>query len=75
MACEANVKNCQTWIKEGKKYIKVNIGTSGRFMIDQEGNIFGIKAYNVIHKGHHYGTLDTIDQYNWGDYYPIKKGV
>ena len=73
--CEANIQNAQTRIKEGKKYIKVNIGTSGKFMIDQEGNIFGIKAYNVIHRGRYYGTLDTIDQYYWGAYYPKKKGV
>jgi len=60
-------------IKHGKKYTKVDIGTSGRYMIDQEGNIYGIKAYGVIHRGHHFGTLDTINNYNWGGYRAYKK--
>ena len=57
-------------VKPGKKYVKVDVGASGQFMVDQDGNIFGIKAYGVIHRGHQYGTLDTIDQYFWGDYSP-----
>lgn len=65
----------QTTIKPGKKYVKVDIGSSGKFMIDAEGNIFGIKAYGVIHRGHQYGTLDTTDEWNWGDYTPFKRAV
>lgn len=56
----------------GKKYTKVDLGSSGKFMIDAEGNIFGIKAYGVIHRGHNYGNLSTINQYDWSDYYPRK---
>lgn len=56
----------------GKKYTKIDVclpQQSGRYMVVNEtGEIFGIKAYGVIHKGHQYGTLDTIDQYYWGDY-------
>lgn len=61
-------------IKPGKKYTKVDIGSSGAYMVDEEGNIYGIKAYGVIHMGHHYGTLDTIDQYYWGEYRAAKLG-
>ena len=32
------------------------------------GNIYGIKAYGVIHRGHFYGTLDTINDYDWSEY-------
>lgn len=74
LGCEANIQNARTKVKEGKKYTKVDVGSSGKFMIDQEGNIFGIKGYGVIHKGHCYGTLDTIDLYYWGDYRPRLKG-
>lgn len=56
------------FIKPGKKYTKIDVGRSGKYMIDKEGNIFGIKAYGVIHKGHNYGTLDTIDNWYWGGY-------
>ena len=51
--CEANIINVQVHIKEGKKYTKVNVGTSGKYMIDEEGNIFGIKGYGVINKSHY----------------------
>lgn len=73
MDCQANIDNCKVYIKPGKKYIKVNLGHSGRFMVDMQGNIYGIKAYGQIHKGHWYGTLETIHEYRWGDYYPVKK--
>ena len=73
LACEANIRNCKVTIKEGKKYTKVDIGSSGKYMIDREGNIFGIKGYGVIHRGHRFGSLDTINDYNWGGYRGFKK--
>ena len=71
--CEGNRHNHKVSIKEGNKYIKIDIGSSGKYMIDTIGNIYGIKAYGVIHRGHQYGTLDTINQYYWGDYQAYKK--
>ena len=53
--------------------MKVDVGNSGKYMVDAEGNIFGIKAYGVIHRGHSYGTLDTIEDYNWGGYVGYKR--
>ena len=71
--CETNIRNCSVSFKPGKKYTKVNIGDSGRYMVEvATGNIFGIKGYGIIHRGHFYGTLDTINNYNWGNYYPVK---
>ena len=67
-----NIANCKVKIKPGKKYVKVDVGSSGKYMIDGE-IIYGIKAYGVIHRGRTYGTLDTIGQYYWGDYTAIKK--
>ncbi|HWQ96267.1 MAG TPA: hypothetical protein VN368_02730 [Candidatus Methylomirabilis sp.] len=64
---------CNTYLKEGKKYTKLDCGSSGRLMITMDGDIYGIKAYGVIHKGHHYGNLDTINEWFWGEYYPVKK--
>ncbi len=53
------------------------MGDSGKDMIDSDSNIWGVKAYGVIHKGHYFGTLDTINDYHWGGYrgYLKKKGV
>ena len=57
----------------GKKYTKVDVGRSGKYMVDADGNIFGVKGYGVIHRGHHYGTLDTINEWYWGDYTAVRK--
>lgn len=57
----------------GIKYARVDFGGSGKFMVDMAtGEIFGIKAYGQVHKGHRYGTLDTVAAWNWAPYYPIK---
>lgn len=60
-------------IKAGKVYTKVDIGPrhnmSGKYMVDNAtGVIYGIKGYGQVHKGHRYGTLDTIHDYYWGGY-------
>ena len=71
--CEANLMNAIATIQPGRKYTKIDIGSSGRYMIENETErIYGIKAYGVIHRGHYFGTLDTIDQYQWGGYYAGK---
>ena len=74
LACQANIDNARTSIKPGKKYTKIDVGYSGKYMVVNEtGEIFGIKAYGVIHRGHKYGTLDTINDYYWGFYNTVKK--
>ena len=56
-------------IKYGRKYANVDVGQSGKYMVVLDtGEIFGIKAYGVIHRGHQYGTLDTIHEYDWSGY-------
>lgn len=73
LACQANLDNCKVKIKEGKKYTKVNVGSSGKYMVDKAGYIFGIKAYGVINKRRCFGSLDTINEYYWGNYTAYKK--
>jgi hypothetical protein len=74
LACDGNVNSAKTCIVDGNKYIKVDIGTGGRYMIEKEtGIIFGIKAYGQVHKGHAYGTVDTIAEWDWSDYYPKRR--
>lgn len=65
-------------VKSGPKYTKVDIGPahnmSGKFMIQNDtGEIFGIKGYGQVHKGHRYGTLETVEQWDWSDYTPVRK--
>jgi hypothetical protein len=68
LGCETNLNNAIASVKPGNKYTKIDVGSSGKYIIDADGNIFGIKAYGVIHRGHHYGNLDTIDAYFWGNF-------
>ncbi len=57
--CEANLNNCKVRIHKGRRWTRVDVGDSGRYMIDTDGRIYGIKAYGVPHLGHQYGTLDS----------------
>lgn len=72
--CEANRAHCKVTTKPGAKYTKVDIGDSGRYMVVNEtGEIFGVKGYGVIHRGHAFGTLDTIHDWDWSDYRAYRK--
>jgi len=58
----------------GKKYARIDVGGSGKYMVDMiTCNIYGIKAYGVIHRGHCYGNLDTVNSWNWGGYVASKR--
>jgi hypothetical protein len=58
----------QVTIKPGRKYTNIDVGQSGKYMVDDAGAIFGIKAYGVIHKGHRFGTLETVAAWDWSGY-------
>lgn len=68
-------RECTVTVKPSRKYTKVDVGTSGKYMVDNDtGEIFGIKAYGVIHRGHRYGTLERTDEWYWGGYVAVPKG-
>jgi hypothetical protein len=74
VGCQANIDNSKTSVKYGGKYARVDIGGSGRYMVElSTGNIYGIKAYGVIHRGHLYGTVDTVNRWDWSRYYATPK--
>ena len=57
---EILLRNHTVHVKPATKYTKIDIGGAGRFMVVNEtGEIYGIKGYGVIHRGHFYGTLET----------------
>lgn len=67
-------------VKPGKVYTKVNVGPrhnmSGAYMIEHAtGDIFGIKGYGVVHRGHRYGNLDTLDAWDWSGYRPRPRRI
>jgi hypothetical protein len=59
-----------------KKFALVDVDDSGKYMVDiATGEIFGIKGYGRVHRGHCYGTLATISQWDWGGYQATRKAV
>ena len=61
-------------LTKGSKYTRVDFGSSGKYMVvAATGEIFGIKGYGVIHRGHAYGTLATIDAWDWSGYTAIRR--
>ncbi len=72
--CQVNLDNAVAHYKEGRKYINIDVGRAGKYMVEKSTSIiYGIKAYGVIHRGYSYGTLNTINDYYWGDYRASKK--
>lgn len=56
-------------VKPAAKYTKIDFGPCGKYMVvNDTGEIFGIKAYGVIHRGHAFGTLETINNWDWSGY-------
>jgi len=72
LGCDANILNVRTKVIKGRKYTKINIGGSGRYMVDKEGIIYGIKGYGQVNIKNTFGTLDTAGHYYWGQYYAIE---
>lgn len=76
MLAERADQACSTHYHIGKRWARVDVGTSGRYMVDiATQEIVGIKGYGVPHLGHRYGTLDTINDWNWGGYHADPAGV
>ena len=67
-----NVEPPKVKIVHGRRWIKVDVGTSGKYMVDTDGAIYGIKGYGVPHLGHQYGTLDTIQEWDWSGYTAVR---
>jgi hypothetical protein len=62
--------------KWGKVYVNIVKGSSAFLMVEISTEIiYGHKAYGQVHKGHVYGTLDTIDEWYWGEYSPVRKST
>jgi hypothetical protein len=61
--------DCTVKLSMGKKFARVDVGTIGKYMVDLgTGEIFSIKAYGIVHRGHRFGTLDTIADWDWSGY-------
>ena len=65
-------------VKPGKKYIRIDVGRSGKFMFDTaDCHLYFIKGYGVIDKKKDFGSLPVIIQkgFDWDGYSIMPKGM
>ena len=56
-------------VTPGPKYTRVDFEGSGKYMVvNATGEIYGIKGYGVIHRGHAFGPLATVAEWDWSGY-------
>jgi hypothetical protein len=47
--------------KAGRKYINLDHGGSGMLMVERDtGNVYGIKGYGTVHRGHPRGHIEAL---------------
>lgn len=64
----------ETGRKFDKVYVKTSVQKLGRYMVDRNSwIIYGIKSWAQINPRRTFGTLDTIDQYDWSAYNGVPK--
>jgi len=64
----------ETGRKFDKVYVQTKVQKLGRYMVDRNSwVIYGIKSWAQINERRTYGTLDTVDQYDWSAHYGIPK--
>ena len=64
----------ETGRKFDKVYVKTTVQKLGRYMVDRNSwVIYGIKSWAQINPRRTFGTLDTIDQYDWSPYNGVPK--
>jgi hypothetical protein len=59
-------------VEEGYKFDKVFLVSDGepvgRYMVESRtGDIYGIKSWTQVNRRRWYGTLNTVDQYDWSE--------
>lgn len=79
--CKSNGNKVE--VETGRKFDKVYVQTFhqgkplqklGRYMVDRNSwVIYGIKSWAQINERRVFGTLDTVDQYDWEPYYGAPK--
>ena len=64
----------ETGRKFDKVYVKTSVQKHVRYMVDRNSwVIYGIKSWAQINPRRTFGTLDTIDQYDWSPYNGVPK--
>ena len=69
-----DIAEIETGRKFDKVYVRTTVQKLGRYMVDRNSwVIYGIKSWAQINPRRTFGTLDTIDQYDWSPYNGVPK--
>ncbi len=77
---DSQVDGYRVEVIAGPKYTRIDRGPghniSGFLMVvNTTGEIFGILAYGKVNRKKQYGTLETVNQWFWGEYRPKRLPV
>lgn len=69
---------CTFEVEKGRKFDKVFERTPnqklGRYMVDRHSwTIYAIKSWNQYNPRRSFGTIDTVNQYDWSGYHGVPK--
>lgn len=70
--CTANTRDAIASAREGRLYFKVMVGGGVRYFVRKaDGIIFAAAGRAAPCFNRSFGTLDTINDFHWGNYEPI----
>lgn len=74
--CPANIENARVTIVNGRKYLKLIVGSGVRYFVRlSDGVIFASASRKSPNFNRSFGTVFTIDEFNWGGYEArVKRG-
>jgi len=67
------------FVESGRKFDKVYVGDAngqkhGRYMVERKTeNIYAIKSWAQVNTRRWFGTLDTIEQFDWKPFHAVPK--
>lgn len=56
----------------GRRFDRISVDKSMRFFVDRNSwEIYGAKSVFQYNPRRWYGTLNSVSEYNWSEYYPV----
>lgn len=72
--CPANLQMYIATPTSGPKYTRIRVGMSIRYFIEKStGKIYAANSYKAPNFNRSFGTLETQDEFNWGNYEAFAK--
>jgi hypothetical protein len=73
--CWANIVQAKATVnRDGRKYIAIAVGTGMRYFVEKStGIIYPSASWKTPNLKRSFGTLDTIEDFNWGGYEAVAK--